>query len=725
MNRSITAILILHLIISLFIVHSEIQSQEVKTAKFNYISPVPGSKYIMPQNNIALRHGDPLQLESLQNFSIKVTGTESGRITGRIVLSDDLRTVIFKPDNSFAFGEEVQVIVYGGLKTKTGLMLEQVDFSFSVTSAIPDLPADYFFKKESTFDNSLGEATQKNSSNKSFFGKNNNLPEDFPEITVNLSDNLPPEGYYFVANFSLWGWYPDAVPYLIIMDEYGTPVFYRKITAQAYDLKKLYNGNMVYYANYSGWYRWVIEDDAYNHVDDWAVMNGYVWTDWHEFQLLSEEGHEGHAIVTTYDPQFVDMSQIVPGGHPNAIVSGWVVQELDASKEVVFQWSSWDHFLITDADDHVDLTDSIIDPFHGNAVEVYSNSELLLSPRNLNEITKIDWNTGDIIWRLGGENNMFDFVNDTLGFSRQHDCRRLENGNLSLFDNGTYHPEPFSSAVIYELDEENYTATLTKRFQHEPAAFGIVMGNVQETEAGNIVTGWGSSGSPAITEFDLNGEILAEINIESINYRAYRFPWKSNYFLLGTDTLQYGYIWHQSTLTKKLEVYNNSDKAIELTSYFSMNNAFTVENEFPVSLSQGQSINLLVKFTPEETGEYEGVLTINSDINSDTLIQRIAQQIHLIGNATEGQNVTNQLVQLDVEISPNPVTENLLIEFHENHSVIHVKIVDLQSRIVYTSKVNGELNHTVNMKNYATGVYYLQVEEKTENKFGLYKIIKQ
>ena len=724
MNRKISAILILHMIIGLFIGHNEIQSQEVISAKFNYISPVPGSKYIMPQNNIAFRHGDLINVESLQNFSIHVTGTKSGNILGKIVLSDDLRTVIFKPDIPFAFGEDVYVSVGEGLQTETGLLLEQKEFFFSITPVIPKLPKDYFLQKEFGIYNLKDQTNKVSVSKKDIKDKNNNLPDDFPEVTVNLSDNLPPEGFYFVAPFSLWGWYPDAVPYLIIMDEYGVPVFYRKNAAQAFDLKKLYNGNMVYYANFDGWYKWVIEDDTYNHVDDWAMTNGYVWTDWHEFLLLSEEGHEGHAFVMTYDPQIVDMSQIVPGGHPNAIVSGWVIQELDINKNVVFQWRSWDYYLITNADDHVDLTDSIIDPIHGNAIEVYSNSELLLSPRNLNEITKIDWNTGDIIWRLGGENNMFEFVNDTLRFSRQHDCRQLENGNLSLFDNGTYHPEPFSSTVEYELDEENFTATLIRRLRHEPDAFGTIMGNGQEIETGNIVTGWGSSGYPAITEFDSNGEIVAEINIESINYRAYRYSWETSYFSLDFDTLNFGYIYYENEVTKSLKIQNNMDHDIEITGFYSMDDAFSIPIDLPIIIQSGNNKFIPVKFDPETPGNYQSIVTINSDINTLQLVQRIAQQVYVEGYASENQNIADYQ-PLNANIYPNPVTENLVIEFHENHSLIHVKIVDSQSRIVYTSEVDGELNHTVNMKNYATGVYYLQVEEKTENKFGHYKIIKQ
>ncbi len=147
MNRKITNVAILCFFISVLIGYYEVQSQEIKATKFKYISPVPGSKYIMPQNNIALRHGDPIQIESLQNFSIQVNGSKSGRISGKIILSDDSRTIIFKPDNSFILGEEISVIVFEGLKTKTGLLLGGEEFSFSVTSVIPDLPPDYFIEK--------------------------------------------------------------------------------------------------------------------------------------------------------------------------------------------------------------------------------------------------------------------------------------------------------------------------------------------------------------------------------------------------------------------------------------------------------------------------------------------------------------------------------------------------------------------------------------------------
>src|SRR5690606_33427409 len=109
-----------------------------------------------------------------------------------------------------------------------------------------------------------------------------------------------------------------------------------------------------------------------------------------------------------------------------------------------------------------------IDYAHGNAVELDSDGNILISSRHMNEITKIDRTTGEIIWRWGGKNNEFTFVNDTLAFSFQHDIRRLPNGNVTLFDNGNHHKPPRSRAVEYELDEVNKTATVVWQYPEEP-----------------------------------------------------------------------------------------------------------------------------------------------------------------------------------------------------------------------------------------------------------------
>ena len=131
----------------------------------------------------------------------------------------------------------------------------------------------------------------------------------------------------------------------------------------------------------------------------------------------------GHAFVLGDDFQTVRMDSIVEGGDSSAIVEGIIVQEIDGT--------------------------------------------LLLSSRHLDEIMKIDRQTGDIIWRWGGKNNEFTFVDDTRGFSHQHAVRRIPNGDVTLFDNGNFHSPPFSRALEYRLDELGKTATLVWEYRME------------------------------------------------------------------------------------------------------------------------------------------------------------------------------------------------------------------------------------------------------------------
>ena len=60
------------------------------------------------------------------------------------------------------------------------------------------------------------------------------------------------------------------------------------------------------------------------------------------------------------------MSRIVPNGHPAALVSGAILQELDAQRNVVFQWRSWDHYPFSSQ--WVNATNAVISAFHVNCL---------------------------------------------------------------------------------------------------------------------------------------------------------------------------------------------------------------------------------------------------------------------------------------------------------------------------------------------------------------------
>ncbi len=89
-----------------------------------------------------------------------------------------------------------------------------------------------------------------------------------------------------------------------------------------------------------------------------------------------------------------------------------------------------------------------------------TDGHILLSSRNTSEVTKINADTGEIIWRLGGTHNQFTYVNDPLNGPRnQHAIRPLGNNRYTLFDNGNGHSPQVSRAVEYELNPTTMTAT--------------------------------------------------------------------------------------------------------------------------------------------------------------------------------------------------------------------------------------------------------------------------
>ena len=233
----------------------------------------------------------------------------------------------------------------------------------------------------------------------------------------------------------------------------------------------------------------------------------------------------------SYDPEIIDMSEIVEGGDTAATVVGLVVQKLDVNKNVVFQWRSWDHYRIVDAI-HQNLLASYIDYVHGNAIEIDNDGNIIISARHQDEISKISTANGAFLWRLGGVHNQFVFVNDSIGFNYQHAIRRLANGDLILFDNGNFHTPPFSRAVEYSLDLASKSVTLVWQYRHTPDVQSQAMGYAQRLDDGNTLISWGAA-YPTLTEVTPQGATVLELGLPTgiYSYRTFKYDW--NYQPIG------------------------------------------------------------------------------------------------------------------------------------------------------------------------------------------------
>lgn len=499
----------------------------ITCAQFSYISPMPGSDYHHPETKIILKTGALIDKQSLHSSLVEVIGSSSGMHSCKVSLSTDGKTILINPADDFTAGEEVNVLIREGFKKKNGETISGTSFTFSIRPAYSagDLES---IRLAARYAREI-EWQDAGVSLSSWESEVRDLCEmpDY-EITSNGNELKHDLFYYNFRGGS--GCFGKS----IISNE-GDSLYatFDEERGISFTINK--NGYLTYYNYIDSCFDMM--DSSYNVVDQFFMGNGYR-ADEHEFLVFPN----GHSFLFCYDTHpNLDLSDL--GGLDTVDVIGCVIQELDADQNVIFEWRTWDHMEYTDAIGWafvaVTQGQAVFDWIHANSMELDSDGNLLLSSRHLCEITKIDLSTGDIIWRMGGDKNEFTFINDidATHFSGQHDFRRLENGNYTLFNNGNNVTPNISGAKEYQLDQDNKVATLVWYYKHPMVGsvnvFGPAMGSVQRLSNGNTLINWGLLSSnipqvPRFSEVDAAGNIVWEFNFSNeyyICYRAYKYDW--------------------------------------------------------------------------------------------------------------------------------------------------------------------------------------------------------
>jgi hypothetical protein len=275
----------------------------------------------------------------------------------------------------------------------------------------------------------------------------------------------------------------------------------------------------------------------------------------------------------------------------------------------------------------VNLLDPAFVHAHINSVDVDLDGNLVISARNLDEITKIDRKTGNIIWRFGGKNNQFSFVNDSIGFSAQHSVSILPNGHVLAYDNGLFHKPNFSRAVEYRLDPNNKTAVLDWSYRNTPDIASVFWGNAQRLRNGNTFIGWGFS-DIAATEVDPVGNKVFEMTFpkDVFSYRMFRFPFRKGNIVSASNEVNTIFAF---TLNQNFPNPFNPSTTIT----YSLPSRSRVRLEIFNLL--GQRITALVE--SEQSGGYHSVVW-NASVASGVYVCRL--------EATAVDNPTNRFLQV-------------------------------------------------------------------------------
>jgi hypothetical protein len=490
-----------------------------------YLFPLPGSQLLPTRTTIILRLRPELTIPDDLNGFIRVqtSGTDH---TGQILLSPDLETIIYKPETEFQPGQTVSVSI-----ETSRLGTDNYQYEFSTASGSSNV----LEKSMPRISEIVAEPMQTDAVPDIRLINGVAVPQDFPTLETIQTGPTAAGKLFFATHFKE----PGTGSYVIIATNDGTPAMYRRFDDMGNIANFVLQPGGVFSAYLYGLGHDVILNQSLDIIGHYPAGHGYQ-CDEHEFLLLEN----GHALQLSEQHLRIDMSRVVPGGNPNATVQGNMFQEFDTDKNVIFEWRSWDHYRLQDATG-ISLTDNNIDYVHMNAITPDFDGHYILSSRHLSEATKIDRNTGEIIWRFGGKNNQFTFINEDVDMSWQHHFKPLPGvpGHYTVFDNGNVAHPRFSRAVEYELDTGNMTAEKVWEYRYQPDRYSNMMGSVQRLPNGNTYIDWSTTSPVKSCEVTPDGKVVFELySAGASTYRSHRYDWQGEFQVPYLVIENYGYV---------------------------------------------------------------------------------------------------------------------------------------------------------------------------------------
>lgn len=262
---------------------------------------------------------------------------------------------------------------------------------------------------------------------------------------------------------------------------------------------------------------------------------GFKMLDVHEFTV--QPNGKTALISTTYLKE-VNATEIGQGARA-ILVYGF--QEVDIKTgELVFDWDPLENgIMLNESCDATGMKGDIgwWDYFHLNSVDKFANGDYLVSGRHTSTIYRISKDSGQVVWRLGG--NMSDFTMDAdVPFYWQHHVQiRAEIATeivISVFDNAGEDidrnlaiPQSRSIGKIITLNTLAMTAKILRKFPRPDGHRSTKLGSLQtlgsDPRTANVFIDWAEKGF--ISEYAADDTLIMEARLQSSRmstYRAYK-----------------------------------------------------------------------------------------------------------------------------------------------------------------------------------------------------------
>ncbi len=425
-----------------------------------------------------------------------------------------------------------------------------------------------------------------------------------------------------------------------------------------------------------------------------------------------------------------------------------IIEWDDETKEVVWEWNTFDYFSMDDYDDiggswQEAMGQLRYDWTHTNALWFSENeSAIYISVRHLSRIVKIDYPSGDIIWSMGLDmpSGDIDFGEDIL-FSWQHSLQILDNGNLLTLDNGNLSQQllntdyPTTRALEISINENNgeFTSEVVWEYNLPDYLFGFASGNAQKLDNDNyLITTVGNGGTSI--EVNQSGDIIWEANfgLSLPNGAVYRSNRVSGLYPIAFSIIGPDFsIINSEKIIELTEgenilefiIYNDGSSAETFSYSFSDTESYfdSINSEFTLS----PNTNIILQFSGEVLSSTPTIIDfivtpnhrsdLEKNITLHTMIEPLSNNdLNIINEFSISRpypNPFNPSTNFDVKVNKSSHIEISL------YDIIGQKIEEIFIGILHP----GTHNFSINNDNLSTGEYFIKL--KTNNKLLKQKVI--
>ncbi len=414
---------------------------------------------------------------------------------------------------------------------------------------------------------------------------------------------------------------------------------------------------------------------------------------YHEtINIIYPDGERGvhHDAVLKSDGNYLvifpSYQWIVKGGD-SLYWRGDDILEVKPDGEIVWRWSSWDHFSTEDYDS-IDL--SRVPPLgqfdwtHANACPIdEEEGAIYFSVRNLSRIVKIAYPDGNIIWSMGRQwpSGDVDFGHE-IGFRRQHATEPLGDGNLLFYDNNWEPGVPLDSsrAIIVNVDpDRDEQVRLEWEYVHQNS---LTRGDADLQPNGNILID--VADRFRFIELSPEDEIVwdMKINFAEGNYRVQRLA--SLYPQEFTITSPPDTLFVYPGFSDITFIVNNEGGVDQVYDWkiYDTRRWFDIERAYS-EIKSGSSLRITIFGELPDVEQSTLVILTVSPIIAEEKADTVFVWVFSDRSAEVSETIENDQEELKISLYPNPFNNRIQFTiFSQKPANLFLEIFDVQGRIV-------------------------------------------